>query len=122
VRRLFSLNTQFRSKRKTIFKESIMVLNRAMEFTTSLKEELTLMPVEAVYESDTNPLPVFLFGDDDDLEEDDDFDDEEDDFGDEEEDDDYEDDELDDDDDDYDEDEEDDDYEEDDEAWEDDDE
>jgi hypothetical protein len=120
-RRLFSLDTQFRSKKRPISRESIMVLNGAMEH-----EELTLLPVDGidtVYKSDSEELPVFFFSDDEDLDDEDDFEDEEDNYEDEDDDDDdYDDDELDEDeDDDYDEDE-DDDYEdeEDEEDWDDD--
>ena len=110
----------FDSGKRPISRESIMVLNGAMD-----KEELALMPVdsfETAYEAGGCPLPAFVFGDDDDYDDEDDFDDDEDDY---EDDDDYDDDELededddDDEDDDYDDDEEDDDYEEDDEDWDD---
>ena len=66
-----------------------MVLSGAMD-----NEELTLMPVDGYEDSSlyegNSPLPVFIFGDDDDYDDaDDDFDDDEDDFDDEEEDVDY---------------------------------
>jgi hypothetical protein len=94
------------SRKRSITRENIMVLNGTME-----QDELTLMPVnnfESINGSDSISLPVFMFGDDDEIDEDDDFDDEDDDFDDDD-DDDF-DDELDDDDDD----DEDDDYDEDD--------
>jgi hypothetical protein len=63
-----------------------MVLNGTIEH-----EELTLVPVDGfdtIYEEDTNPLPVFIFGDDEDLDDDEEFEDE-DDYEDEEEEDDF---------------------------------
>jgi hypothetical protein len=87
---------------RPISRECIMVLNGALEE----QEELALMSVDgiqSVYGTDENPLPAFIFGDDDDYEdEDDDFDDDDDyedeDDEDDDDDDDYDDDELDDDD------------------------
>ena len=98
----FGLTTQFRFREKPITRESIMVLNGAME-----QEELMLMSVdgyETLQGADGSLLPVFIFGDDDDMEEDDDFDDDDDDFDDDEDDDydDDDDDELDEDEDDFD--------------------
>jgi hypothetical protein len=75
------------SRKRPISRENIMVLNGDIEH-----EELTLLPVcgfNTVYDQDT--MPVFIFGDDDDLDDEEDFD-EEDDYDDEDED--YDDDEL----------------------------
>jgi hypothetical protein len=113
-RRLFALLLSLDSRQ--ISRENIMVLNGAMEH-----EELTLMPVDgfdAVYEPNAKPLPVFIFGDDDDLDDEDDFEEDEDDFEEDEDDYDNEEDELDEDeDDDYDDDDDDEDFDEDDEDW-----
>jgi hypothetical protein len=105
----FAFPLSLDSRKRPISRESIMVLNGAMN-----QEELALvalatqMPVDGfeteAYGSDGSQLPVFIFGDDDDLDEDDDFEDEDDDYEDE-------DDDLDDDEEDEDDDYEDDDYE-----------
>jgi hypothetical protein len=110
--------TQFRFRKRPISRESVMVLNGAMD-----QEELMLMPVdgfETVHGQDGS-LPFFVFSDDDDVEDDGDFEDEDDDFEEEDED---EDDDFDDDfeDEDEDEDEEDDDFEDEDDDFEDEDE
>jgi hypothetical protein len=104
-----------------ILRENIMVLNGAIEH-----EELALIPVDGfdtVYEEESNSMPFFIFGDDDDLGDEDDFEDDEgyenedDDFEDEDE---LEDDDEDDEDEDYSDDDEDDDFdEEDEEDWDD---
>jgi stringent starvation protein B len=105
-----------------ILRENNMVLNGAIEH-----EELALIPVDgfdAVYGQESGPMPVFIFGDDDDVDDEDDFEDdegyenEEDDFEDEDE---LEEDDDDDEDDDFDDDDEEDDFEdEDEEDWDDD--
>jgi hypothetical protein len=101
-------------QKRPISRENIMVLNGVTN-----QEDLlpALMPVDGfqtVPGTDDNPLPFFIFGDDDDeFEEDGDFEDDEDDFDDDE-DDDFDDDDDDDEDDDYEDDDEDDDEEEDD--------
>jgi hypothetical protein len=105
----FALLLSFDSRKRQFKGESIMVLDGAMEH-----EELTLMPVDgfdAACELDGDPMPIFIFGDDDELDDEDDFEEEEEDYEDEEE---LEDDDDDDDEDDY----EDDDYEDEDEDWE----
>jgi hypothetical protein len=117
-RRLFkALRLSFDSRKRQFERESIMVLDGAME-----NEELALMPVCGydAGELDADQMQVFIFGDDDELDDEDDFDDGEDDFeeevlddddnDDDDDEDDYDDDDYDDDDDDYDEDDDNDDW------------
>jgi hypothetical protein len=114
MRGLFALLLSLDSRKRQFLRENIMVLNGATEH-----EELALMPVngfDTACEPDAKPLPAFIFGDDDDLDDEDDIEDEGDNYDEDE--DDYGDDELDEDDEDGDFDDEDEDFdEEDDEDW-----
>jgi hypothetical protein len=71
----FCLNTQFRFKKRQIKRENIMVLNGATEH-----EELALISVngfDTVYESNAKSMPVFIFTDDDDIDNEDEIEDDE---------------------------------------------